>query len=641
MYWQPAVGSSALRRWSVTPTTLASLAMDASAASDAGRSGASHRLAIATKGKGPLFRLLTLMKAERRTIVVGALFQALQALSYIPFAASTGWLIDHVVNRPATATPVPTATLGWWLVGFAVANLALWPIHAWFTVRAFNHSQNLVRATIARMRRLIVDQLQRMSLSYFATRGAGAVSNQVTVDLSRVEGFLGNIANTFLVAQFIGWGTVAYLAFVNPVLLAIALIATPIQIALMRFMRGRIQVAHQRVQKSGETFSSKIVEFVGGMRHTRSFGNEEMAAAELGRSIEEMRTHGLAASMLTRWLSMAMQFIFEYLTCVVWCVGGWFAIQGQITLGELVMFMGLYGYVRGAFGAWIQAYEAWVPAEPGMRALLDIIDSQELEDYVHPQKTVDLRGEIGLHGVSFAYPGTAQTVVAGIDLRIPAGQKLGLVGETGAGKSTFLDLITAIYSPSSGSLSWDGHELAVIGRRQLRRAMVIMGQEAFLWNATLRENIRFGRPGATDAEVEEAARKAQAHGFIIEQEHGYDTVCGERGAKLSGGQRQRIALARIFLRDPRIVILDEPTSALDLHTEAKLQVDLDAMCQGRTTFIVAHRLSTLRGVDRILVFSQGRIVEDGTPNELLARPGGHFARLHSLQNAPLAPPQPG
>ena len=221
------------------------------------------------------------------------------------------------------------------------------------------------------------------------------------------------------------------------------------------------------------------------------------------------------------------------------------------------------------------------------------------------------------------------------DGNIPAGQKVGLVGETGAGKSTFLDMITAIYTPSAGSLTWDGHDLAVIGRRQLRRAMVIMGQEAFLWNATLRENIRFGRPGASDAEVEVAARKAQAHEFISHQELGYDTVCGERGAKLSGGQRQRIALARIFLRDPRIVILDEPTSALDLDTEAKLQVDLDAMCLGRTTFIVAHRLSTLRGVDRILVFSQGRIVEDGTPQQLLARPGGHFARLDALQGAPI------
>ena len=159
-----------------------------------------------------------------------------------------------------------------------------------------------------------------------------------------------------------------------------------------------------------------------------------------------------------------------------------------------------------------------------------------------------------------------------------------------------------------------------------------MGQDAFLWNTSVRENIRMGRALATDAEVEKAARQAQAHDFIQGLDRGYDTLCGERGGRLSGGQRQRIALARVFLRDPSIVVLDEPTSALDMETEARLQEDLDQLCRGRTTFIVAHRLSTLRSVDRVLVFSKGQIIEDGSLQELLAKPGGHFARLSSLQN---------
>jgi ABC-type multidrug transport system fused ATPase/permease subunit len=189
----------------------------------------------------------------------------------------------------------------------------------------------------------------------------------------------------------------------------------------------------------------------------------------------------------------------------------------------------------------------------------------------------------------------------------------------------------AFYVPGAGQILWDGHTLDELGRMQLRRQTAIMGQDAFLWNTSVRENIRYGRPAASDAEVEDAARKAQAHDFILRLEQGYDTECGERGARLSGGQRQRIALARVFLRDPAIVILDEPTSALDLETEAKLQEDLDRLCAGRTTFIVAHRLSTLRAVDRILVFHQGQIVEDGAPEVLKALPGGHFARLWALQ----------
>lgn len=171
-----------------------------------------------------------------------------------------------------------------------------------------------------------------------------------------------------------------------------------------------------------------------------------------------------------------------------------------------------------------------------------------------------------------------------------------------------------------------------IGLRQLRRHIAIMSQEAFIWNTTVLENIRYGRPGAPDDEVVAAARKAQAHGFIQSLSEGYQTGCGERGSRLSGGQRQRIALARVFLRNPRIIVLDEPTSALDLETETRLLADLDELCRGRTTFIVAHRLSTLRAVDRVLVFSKGRIIEDGAPPELLAKPNGHFRRLHSLQN---------
>ncbi len=233
--------------------------------------------------------------------------------------------------------------------------------------------------------------------------------------------------------------------------------------------------------------------------------------------------------------------------------------------------------------------------------------------------------------VTFRYPGTTEPALRDINVYIPAGQRVGLVGETGAGKSTFVDLVLGFYQPSEGSITWDSRELKEIGSLQLRRATAIMSQEAFLWNDSIRENIRFGRSNASEAEIIEAAQKAQAHEFILRQERGYDTRCGERGGRLSGGQRQRIALARIFLRNPAFVVLDEPTSALDVETEVRLQNELEVLCAGRTTLIVAHRLSTLRFADRILVFSNGRIVEDGPVDELIRREGGIFRRMHSLQ----------
>jgi ABC-type multidrug transport system fused ATPase/permease subunit len=239
-----------------------------------------------------------------------------------------------------------------------------------------------------------------------------------------------------------------------------------------------------------------------------------------------------------------------------------------------------------------------------------------------------------MSGIQFTYPEAEQPALQDINIHIPAGQRIGLVGETGAGKSTFLDLILGFYRPQHGRILWDGFELDEIGCLQLRRSSAIMSQDAFIWNDTVRENIRFGRGNATEDEIIEAAKHAQAHDFIRTLDRGYSTICGERGGRLSGGQRQRIALARIFLRDPAFVVLDEPTSALDVETEARLQKDLDAMCRGRTTFIVAHRLSTLRAVERVLVFSRGRIVEDGDPKALLADQRSHFHKLNALQAGP-------
>jgi ABC-type multidrug transport system fused ATPase/permease subunit len=358
-----------------------------------------------------------------------------------------------------------------------------------------------------------------------------------------------------------------------------------------------------------------------------------VAAEQLSRDIEDLKQRGYEASIVLRWLSMGVQFIWEYTIVLLWCVGGAMYLYGRISLGDLVAFAGLMGFVRMGMMSLFNAYESWSQARPGMESILELLDSNELEGFQTVQSQYEIKGDISLRQVEFRYPrAESKAVLHDINLEIPTGQRIGLVGETGAGKSTLLELIMGFYQPTQGEIRYDGRLVSEIGLMQLRRYIAIMSQEAFIWNTTVLENIRYGRPSAKDAEVMEAARKAQAHEFIQTLEAGYQTVCGERGSKLSGGQRQRIALARVFLRNPRIIVLDEPTSALDVETEARLLADLDELCRGRTTFIVAHRLSTLRNVDRVLVFSRGRIVEDGAPSELLSRSDGHFRRLHLLQN---------
>jgi len=594
----------------------------------------SGRLVLAaTSGRSALRRLTALLLVDRRDAMTTGVFQAMQAISYVPFTAAITYLIDHIITPalPGGTAHGDTAHTLRLIAIWAGCLLAMWPVHAWFTVKAFERSQRITRTTTARLRRLIVDQLQRMSLAYFTRKGAGALSNQVTVDLGRVEGFLSTLAGNVLVGISLAAAALGWLFWLNWKLALIGLIAVPFQILVVRLTYDKVRALNRSVQHTSEDFSARIVEFIGGMRLTKSLGNEEFASGRIANAIEDIRVSGLRQSVFMRWLHMVIQFIGEYSTSLTWCAAGVLVVLGTATLGEAVGFMSVLTLVRNGFYTWMGAYDAWQAAKPGLDALLELIDSRELEEYHHAQKDVPILGGIAFTGVDFHYPGAEKTpILSGINVVIPPGQRIGLVGETGAGKSTFLDLVLGFYRPQRGQVLFDGHDLSVVGLRTLRRACAIMGQDAFLWNATVRENIRYGRPQATDGDVEEAARKAQAHLFIAALDCGFDTMCGERGAKLSGGQRQRIALARLFLRQPRIVILDEPTSALDLETEARLQDDLDRFCLGRTTFIVAHRLSTLRGVDRILVFANGRVIEDGTPDELIARPNGHYARLHNL-----------
>ncbi len=597
----------------------------------------SRRLALVTRRRGPLVRLWVLMALERRLMTRAAVLQVLQAVTFVPFTAAVEWLIRYMGRDDVT----PTAKL-WFLAAYVLGNILLWIPHAWFTVLAFSDTQALVRSGTARLRRLVVDQLQRMSLNFFTARGAGALSNQMTVDMGRIEGLLNQVASQLLVNLSLAGATITYLMVKNPLLCLSGLIVLPVQYGMIRFLRHRIEDLNRKVQVSGEGFSATMVEFIAGMRLTKSFGNEDEVAGRINRTIEDLRVHGLAASVAMRWLALGLQFSWQFTQQVVlWVVGIVLALrpdsEGGVAIapgemGELVAFSGLFVFMNAGLTAFTATFDAWMQAKPGAEGLFQLIDSRDMEEArVHGQN-VTLHGEIRFDQVSFRYPGAVETAaLQAVDLVIPQGQRIGLVGETGAGKSTFLDLVLGFYRSSSGRVTWDGRELQDIGLKNLRRQCAIMGQDAFLWNTTVAENIRFGRPDANDEAVRAAAVKAQAHDFIERLEHGYRTVCGERGSRLSGGQRQRIALARVFLRDPRIIVLDEPTSALDLETEAKLQADLEVLCRDRTTFIVAHRLSTLRGVDRILVFSQGRIVEDGMPEELLAKPDGHFARLSRFQ----------
>lgn len=352
--------------------------------------------------------------------------------------------------------------------------------------------------------------------------------------------------------------------------------------------------------------------------------NVELAGHETARRL--FRFQGL------RWILLNL--MAGFWIALIFIVALNFATRGAMPLQAFTLIL------MFTVSAWMRfewlAYElnAMVEAYAGFRRLTDVLagarDAAEAPDAQTGDVFTPHRGEIALADLTFAYSASAAPVVKGLTLRIPAGQKVGLVGPSGAGKSTLLKLLLALYQPNGGSLTVDGRAVAELDVHAYRRAFAVIPQEPAIFNMSLRDNIRFARPEATDAEVEEAARAAHAHDFISAYPRAYDTVAGERGVMLSGGQRQRIAIARAVLRDAPIVILDEATSALDSETERLVQDSLDTLFAGRTVIAIAHRLSTLARFERIVVMDNGRIVEDG-PHHALIEKAGLYARLWGLQ----------
>jgi ATP-binding cassette subfamily B protein len=318
-------------------------------------------------------------------------------------------------------------------------------------------------------------------------------------------------------------------------------------------------------------------------------------------------------------------------------VGTWLHMQGMASVGEIVSFMGFAMLLIGRLETAASFVSSLFFKLPALEDFFNILDARSSVPEKDNARTLWApRGEVRFEDVSFSYPASGAVVLADIDFKASPGMCVALVGHTGAGKSTAMALLQRMWDPSSGRITIDGQDLRDISLDSLRSNIGMVFQESLLFNRSIRDNLIVGRPGATDEDIEEACRMADAHEFIIRQQHGYDTMIGERGSTLSGGQRQRLAIARALLKNPPILILDEATSALDSATEARVNKALKTLMAGRTTFIIAHRLSTVRDADEILVFDAGRVVEQGNFEQLLAR-RGTFASLVETQLSPAVP----
>jgi len=480
------------------------------------------------------------------------------------------------------------------------------------------------------LRSAVYRAVEYLQLNFFDKKQVGAISSRVTSDTDRVWGFLVEGVPYFLLNGLTLLGVVGFLLWIHPLMATVILLPIPIVVAIgVKFWRPMSQMFH-RVGQKWARFHIHLNESLHGIRVVKAFAKEDTEYAKFQSRNHELRDAGWKAD--AKWFTIfgAMMFCTTLGTILCWAVGGYLIVNKQLSLSQFWMMQAYLGLVYGPL-QWFAAINNWFSrAMAGADRIFEIMDMDQ-ESYGDPGKKFPIKGEVKFENVRFGYD-KSNPVLKGINFTAAPGEMIGLVGKSGAGKSTTINLICRFYEPDAGSIKIDGVDYRDISLQDLRNQIGIVLQEPFLFNGTIADNIAYGKPGASFEEIVVAAKAANAHNFILGKPDGYDTMVGEKGSKLSGGERQRVSIARAILHNPRILILDEATSSVDVETEKQIQEAIGRLIEGRTTFAIAHRLSTLRNASRLVVLEKGEIAEIGTHEELMAKEG-HFHKLVETQTA--------
>ncbi|TIM97415.1 MAG: ABC transporter ATP-binding protein [Mesorhizobium sp.] len=481
------------------------------------------------------------------------------------------------------------------------------------------------------MRRKSFDHLQKLSFRFYDNHKTGHLVGRVTKDLEEIGEIAHHGPEDLFIAIMTFAGAFVLMFTVNMHLALITAVIVPL-IAWVTMRYGdRMERNWQALYRRVGDFNVRIEENVGGMRVVQAFANEEHERTLFAHDNQRYRQTKLDAYRIMSASNSLNYMGIRLIQLVVMIAGSYLVITGGLSNGGFVGFLLLVGVFVRPIEKINSVIETYPKGIAGFRRYTELLDTEpDIADRPGAVTVGGLKGDIEYRGVSFGY-GDGKPVLRGIDLTIHAGETIAFVGPSGAGKTTMCSLLPRFYEVSAGAISIDGIDIRDMTLASLRGQIGVVQQDVFLFGGSIRENIAYGRLGASDDAIADAARRAQLDGMISGLPAGYDTIIGERGVKLSGGQKQRLAIARMFLKNPPILILDEATSALDTETEREIQKSLAELAEGRTTLVIAHRLATIRGADRIVVVSESGVVEQGSHSELI-RAGGIYRRLHDAQH---------
>lgn len=568
-----------------------------------------------------LKRFLHYYKPFRGLVVLDLSCALGLGLADLVFPAATGRVIDVIV--PAGDLPA--------LARFAVLLVVLYAVRAAleFIVGYYGH---VLGVNIQHdLRRDIYRHLHTLDTRFFDDTKTGQIMSRIVGDLFDLAEISHHLPEDLIMASVRLVGSLIVMLLIEWRLALVVFAVVPVLVVFSATFREKFRKAFRRNKETMATINEHIEESVSGVRVVRAFGNEDFETARFDEGNAMFRESRIASVFHIGVFSTGVSFLTNLGLVIVLVAGGYAAFGGSISMGAYIAFALYVSRFFQPIETLVRSMELFQEGAAGFRRFLEIVDTKPtIVDIPGAVELASVRGDVEFRGVSFRYGDGLERVLERVDLRVAAGETVAVVGPSGAGKTTLCSLIPRFYDIEEGSITVDGHDIRHATIASLRQAVGLVQQDVFLFSGSVRDNIAYGRLGASEADIEAAAKAANALEFIRDLPQGFGTLVGERGVKLSGGQKQRIAIARMFLKDPPILILDEATSSLDTMSELAIRESLERLSKGRTTFIIAHRLATIRHAARILVLTEDGIVEQGRHDDLVAG-SGVYRQLYDAQ----------